>query len=196
MPPGHVATAFPAIVKGFAELSKDEGLEAVVDRAINHLLAADGSEALDMRVPIACAGLEMIGWAVLQRDGWVKSELDKMKASRITRLLLGWAHIQTTVPGSLTAVESRRKDLDQTEDAPEVLHWVRNRLVHPPKKLDSPEWPSPRELRESWQLANWYLELAVLRVLGYEGKYWSRLRLGRYGTDLETSAVGHRMYGD
>ncbi|MDX6708811.1 MAG: hypothetical protein QOI48_4657 [Solirubrobacteraceae bacterium] len=47
------------------------------------------------------------------------------------------------------------------------------------------EWPSSAELKESWQLANWYLELAVLRELDYEGKYWSRLRLGRQAADLE-----------
>jgi hypothetical protein len=53
-----VASALPAIANGFTEPSTDEAMEAVVDRAIQHLLAADGSEALDVRVRVACAGLE------------------------------------------------------------------------------------------------------------------------------------------
>jgi hypothetical protein len=42
-----VARVLPEIAQGFAALSTDEATEAVVERAIQHLLAADGSEALD-----------------------------------------------------------------------------------------------------------------------------------------------------
>jgi hypothetical protein len=38
----------------------------------------------------------------------------------------------------------------------------------------------------AWQLATWYLELAVLRLLSYQGDYVSRLRLGGWDFDTET----------
>ena len=181
-----VATAFPEIVNGFTELSKDEAMEAVVDRAIEHLLAADGSEAIDVRVPVACAGLEMLGWAALQRHGWAERDaLEKMSAAAITRLLLQWAGVPATIPHGFDRLAVRRDSRHPGGGGPEVLWGVRNKLVHPPNLLDNLEWPSSEELIESWQLANWYLELVVLRVLDYDGKYWSRLRLGRYGADLE-----------
>ena len=54
------------------------------------------------------------------------------------------------------------------------------------KRIEEPEWPNRNELLETWQLATWYLELAVLRLLGYEGEYLSRLRLGGWEFDTET----------
>lgn len=48
-----------------------------------------------------------------------------------------------------------------------------------------PEWPDRDELLEAWQLAAWYLELAVVRLLGYEGEYVSRLRLEGWIGDTE-----------
>ncbi len=49
--------------------------------------------------------------------------------------------------------------------------------MHPPRKLDSPEWPGVK-LVETWQLATWYLQLVILRLLKYGATYLSRLKLG------------------
>ena len=186
-PPHLVAGALPVIAEGFARLSEeDEAMEVVVGRAINHLLAADGNEMLDVRVPVACAGIEMLGWAILQRHGWAEKDvLERMPAAAMTRLLLRWSGIPAAIPDGFDALAARRDRRHRGGGGPEVLWGVRNRLVHPPNRLDNPEWPSSQAQAESWQLANWFLELVVLRVLGYEGQYWSRLRLGRYGADVE-----------
>ena len=186
-PPQLVAGALPTIAEGFARLyEEDEAMGVVVGRAIEHLLAADGNEALDVRVPVACAGIDMLGWAILQRHGWAEKDVvDKMPAAAVTRLLLQWAGVPTTIPDGFDALTARRDERHRGAGGPEVLWGVRNKLVHPPNRLDNPEWPSSEELAECWQLANWFLELVVLRVLGYEDQYWSRLRLGRYGADVE-----------
>jgi hypothetical protein len=161
-------------------------MAVVVGRAIEHLLAGDGNEALDVRVPVACAGIEMLGWAILQRHGWAdKDVLEKMSAAAMARLLLRWAGVPATIPDGFDALAARRDSRHRGGGGPEVLLGVRNKLVHPPNRLDNPEWPNSEELAECWQLANWLLELVVLRVLRYEGQYWSRLRLGRYGADVE-----------
>lgn len=68
---------------------------------------------------------------------------------------------------------------------PELVFNVRNRLVHPPKRVEDPEWPSDEEREEVWQLSTWFLQMAILRLLDYQGEYWSRLRLGRSGMDTE-----------
>lgn len=62
---------------------------------------------------------------------------------------------------------------------------VRNGVVHPPKKLSDPEWPTGDELFETWRLAAWYLELAILRVLGYSDEYTSRLQLTGWAGETE-----------
>ena len=186
-PPHLVVGALPAVAEGFARLfEQDEAMGVVVGRAIEHLLAADGNEALDVRVPVSCAGIETLGWAILQRHSWVDRDVsEKMPAAAMTRLLLRWAGVPAAIPVGFAALAARRDSRHRGGGGPEVLSGVRNKLVHPPNRLDSPEWPSSEELAECWQLANWFRELVVLRALGYQGQYWSRLRLGTYGADLE-----------
>lgn len=182
------AAAIPVLADGFARLAEDRSLEAIVDRAINHLLAVDShGVVLDLRVPIACSGLEVLSWAVLRRNGWVSQDtFRQMAAAGAVRLLAAWADIDAELPDSLPALLARRGRLGQRDfGGPEVLFNVRNAVVHPPKSIDDPEWPSTDELFECWQLSTWYLQLALLRLLGYDGAYWSRLRLGRSVMDVE-----------
>lgn len=95
---------------------------------------------------------------------------------------LQWAGIPVALPDHLDALAARRARLNQPDwAAPEVVFNVRNALVHPPTKLDEPEWPSDDESFEAWQFATWSLELAIVRLLGYQDTYRSRLRLNQPG---------------
>jgi hypothetical protein len=160
-----------------------------VDRAVNHLLAANGSEALDVRIPVACSGLELLSWAVLQRQQWLTTNaLGQLRdADPRVRLLLKWAGIPVDLPDYFGALAARRSRIGRREWAgPEVVFNIRNGLMHPPKSIDEPEWPSSDEMVEAWQLSIWYLELAIVRLLGYQGHYSSRLRLNRMVRDTES----------
>jgi len=186
--PRLVSAALPQLAAGFEAFETDEAMEVIVDRAIGYALAANGDEVIDVRIPIACSGLELLAWAVLQRHRWLidGDARRKLGAAAAVRLLLKWAGIPTAIPQSLPALEAWRKKSSQPDwEGPEVLFNVRNGMVHPPKRLSDPEWPDGEELFEAWQLGTWYLELVLLRILGYEGEYWSRVRLGRSAFDLE-----------
>lgn len=180
-PAGNAALVLQALVDGFSTLRSDDAVIAAVNRSMSMLLSADGSEVLDVRIPIGCNGLELLSWAVLQRQGWLTAEaLDKATSATSLRLLLQWAGIPIEIPDHFEALNARRARVGRSDWAgPETLFSVRNRLVHPPKRIDNPEWPSSPELIEAWQLTTWYLELALLRLLDYSGDYWCRLRLGR-----------------
>jgi hypothetical protein len=182
-----VTEVLPPLAEGFARIARDPTFEQVLDRAINLLLAAGSGEVLDARVPVSCAGPELLGWAVLQRQGWIGADaVSRLPTSAVVRLLMQWAGIPTTIPEELDALARRAARVGQPDWAgPEVLFNVRNALLHPPRRLDEPDWPIGDELTQSWQLATWYLELVVLRILGYSGSYWSRLRLHRWYNDLE-----------
>lgn len=189
--PKHlVPTAVESIADGYAQLGSDRALELVVERAINHLVSADSSsEVLDVRVPVACTGLELLSWAVLRRQGWITQDTAssrKLDTAARLRLLLVWAGVSAEIPDGFDALLARKKALGKPDDGgPETLHNVRNAVIHPPRKIDDPDWPNVDELVEAWQLSTWYLQLALLRLLGYEGDYWSRLRLGRSSFDVE-----------
>jgi hypothetical protein len=191
-----VNQALPTLAGGLSSLADDPALQQVVDRAGRHLLAANGPEVLDVRIPVACSGLELLGWAVLQRQQWLTREgLSRLPAKGRVRLLLHWAGIPVELPAQFDALAARRGHLGQPDVAgPELVFDVRNNLVHPPKRIDEPEWPDRDQLLEAWQLATWYLELAVIRLLGYEGEYLSRLQLG--GSEFDTELVPWSMSGN
>lgn len=182
-----VNTALPVLADGLSSVTADQGLEASVDRAVSLLLASNEPGVLDVKIPIACSGLELVGWAVLQHQQWLTpDELGKLTAGARTRLLLQWAKIPIELPAGFTALEKRRRGGKPYLAGPELIFEVRNRVVHPPKRLSDPEWPSSGELFETLQLANWYLELAILRVLGYNDEYVRRLQLTGWAGETET----------
>lgn len=141
-----------------------------------------------MRIPIVCSGLELLAWAILQHEDWLvdPSVRRRMKTAAVVRLLLKWAGIPTGVPGSLPVLGARLGASGKAGwEGPEILFDLRNAMVHPPKHLDNVQWPEGEELVDAWLLGTWYLELALLRVLGYDGEYWSRVRLNRPAGALE-----------
>jgi hypothetical protein len=188
-PPMLAAVAIPQLAKGFSVLAEDPDLEVIVDRAIGYALAANGEEVIEVRIPNVCSGLELLAWAILQREDWlVDADVRRrMKTAAIIRLFLKWAEIPTAVPPTLPDLTKRLAAVGKAGlEGPEVLFELRNSMVHPPKRLDNIEWPEGEELVDAWLLGSWYLELGLLRVLGYDGKYWSRIRLGRPGVDVES----------
>jgi len=183
-----IGEALPMLGSGLSAFDSDEAMVEIIDRAIGYSLAANDNALLDVKVPIACSGLELLSWAVLQREGIMRTgdERRKLRPDGMLGLLLNWAEIPIDVPADMSELEHRRQQrCEKVSAGPEVLFNVRNGLVHPPKRLDDPEWPSPEELFQAWQLATWYLELGLLRTFNYHGEYWSRLRLGRSAYDLE-----------
>jgi hypothetical protein len=186
-PPLMAPAALRDLSDGFGSIAADPALEKVAHRAVDHLLTADSTEVIDVRIPVACSGLELLSWAVLRRHGWLgQDSFQQLAAGARVRLLLQWARIPTSMRDHFTALIARRDRLQQAEwEAPEVLFNVRNGLIHPPRRLSDPEWPSVDEMVESWQFATWALQLVLLRLFGYAGKYWSRLRLGRSSLDVE-----------
>jgi hypothetical protein len=183
-----IGEALPMLGSGFTRFDSDEAMVEIIDRAVGYSLAANDDALLDVKVPIACSGLELLSWAMLQREGIMRTgdERRKLGPDRMLGLLLDWAGIPADVPADMTELEHRRQQrCEKVSAGPEVLFNVRNGLVHPPKRLDDPEWPGTEELFQAWQLATWYLELGLLRTFGYTGEYWSRLRLGRSAYDLE-----------
>jgi hypothetical protein len=183
-----IGEALPMLGSGISAFDSDEAMVEIIDRAIGYSLAANDNILLDVKIPIACSGLELLSWAVLQREGVMRTgdERRKLGPDGMLRLLLDWAEIPTAVPADMGELEDRRQQrCEKVSGGPEVLFNLRNGLVHPPKLLDDPEWPEPEEQIQAWQLATWYLELGLLRTLDYNGEYWSRLRLGRSAYDLE-----------
>ncbi|TDC63553.1 hypothetical protein E1200_21990 [Actinomadura sp. GC306] len=189
--PDHLVNdALPELARGFTQLAADPTMEKVADRAINLNLTANGTQPLDVRIPVVASGLELVGWAVLQTQQWLTTDaVGKLNAAHMLRLLLQWANISIDMPSSFTALEARRAAFNNQPDeaGPDLLTTLRNNLVHPPKKLAKLEWPTDDEMKQAWRLGMHYLELVILRLLDYQGQYLPRLQLiNKWVTDTET----------
>lgn len=97
----------------------------------------------------------------------------KLKAADKFRLLFSSLDIPIDIPASLPELQklAKAKEVNWI-DAPQAITEVRNTLVHPVNKrrgqFDGVFFPV-------WNLSQWYLELALLRICDYSGTYGNRL---------------------
>ena len=143
------------------------------------------AERIDERRGIvpACTALETLCWAILvvtekwltgdrQPDGG-RSGYDRLTAADQIRLLLRWVGITTEIPGAL--LKLMQKAESSNWDGPQVVTWVRNRVVHPDRRDQLVDGIAA----EAWLMAMWYTELVILKLLGYDGYYRDRLDDGK-----------------
>jgi hypothetical protein len=99
---GDVADALPQLADGRTQLEADPVLARCLDRAIALDLAANGQEVLDVKLPVACSGLELLAWSVLQQYGWLGPRAlgarGGLEAWERAQLLLKWAGIPADLP--------------------------------------------------------------------------------------------------
>ena len=88
--------------------------------------------------------------------------------------------ISTTIPRTFYGL--RRVRANTPWYGPAAVAWLRNDIVHVAHQTGP--WASLKVWEQGWQLALWYLELAVLAVVGYEGCYRNRL-----SDEIDTGAV-------
>jgi hypothetical protein len=137
-----VAIALRQLAAGRTQLEADPVLAKCLDRAIALHLAANGQEVIDVKLPVACSGLELLAWSVLQQDGWLSPRATgSLKAGERAQLLLKWAGIPRDLPTSMTALPQRRRNLGQPMEAVELCINVRNKVFHPLDKIGSVSGP-------------------------------------------------------
>nr|MDQ6946019.1 hypothetical protein [Actinomycetota bacterium] len=139
------------IFDGWLRRAADPFWHGVLRRVVRTCLTASTPRPLDTAVAETQMALELLAWAVLVVDGhWLEAGDGDLSAAGQMRLLLRWAGINTTIDERLVALRAlaKRKNL---VDGPQVLVYVRNRIVHPRRKpKGAPSWPDHEELQESW----------------------------------------------
>ena len=119
----------------------------------------------------ACAALESLTWTVLVQEEETMSSAKhrSLQAAGRLRDLLSWAQIPVAVPGAMAALH----DLAQSKnmDGPAIVFWIRNRIAHPDREAEL----NRNEVHDAWTVSLWYLELVLLKILGFSGEYRSRV---------------------
>ena len=174
-------------------------VRAHLEGTVNHIAGAVRARRRSARAPAASGGSWSSGerlesersrlrkrgavdvWAVLHREDWLidTDSHRRLGAAARVRLLLKWVGIPTAVPPSLPLLAA----LGKSEwEGPEILlasatRWSILRSACRKRSGLTPNFSS--------RPGSWYLELALLRVFGYRGRYWSRIRLNRPDADGE-----------
>jgi hypothetical protein len=86
-------------------------------------------------------------------------------------LLFSSLNIPIDIPASLPKMQSFAKQFNWI-DAPQAITEIRNSLVHPEHKRRD---KFGEVFYPAWDLGQWYLELALLRICDYSGTYGNRL---------------------
>jgi hypothetical protein len=126
--------------------------------------------------------LELLSWVYLVEDETNKimsaNKFNKISAEERIVSLLHELSIPTELPNELLSLASAATSL-QADDGVGALVSLRNAIVHPKKSKRRNVTEVGVSARiEALTVGLWYLELALLRLIGYNGVYWSRLRSG------------------
>jgi hypothetical protein len=183
--PRQIPNSLESVVGGALQRLADWDWRDTLMFALGSFCEANGRASLEPSLVLAQTGLELLAWAILVlEEGMLSSEgFGKLAAHDRLRLLLSITDTPRDVPPLLDALRERAQR--DGIDGPEVLTVLRNKIVHPPRRgvFRSQDID---ELSEGSLLALWYLELAILRFLGYQGLYVSRVSPARFSGRAET----------
>jgi hypothetical protein len=171
---------------GFCARDKNTLWSDPIKLAIYWYLEA-GRVGNDTAIIIAQAAFELLAWTLLAEDKKAisKTGFRNFSAADQLRALLKFIGIPAAVPRSLANFD-KLAIKQGWRDGPQALTGIRNTMVHSAGKVASVGATS-HALFEASMLSLWYLELSILYLLGYAGKYSNRLVLsGWKGEEVES----------
>lgn len=168
---------------GFIRLWEDTLWREPIKNAVHWYIEANtNAGGVEGGIVLVQTALELLSWVYLVEDEATKvmsaNKFNGVPAEERIESLLRRLSIPTRLPEQLLALASAASTLE-AEDGVGALVSLRNALVHPKKSKRQKVTEVGVSARiEALTLGLWYLELALLRLIGYNGVYWSRLRSG------------------
>ena len=183
----HAPMCLPRLFAEFAAkwLDPDPNTRRFWRRMLRELVLtytdAGRTDAARVIVPAATA-LETLTWAVLvvqeqhlagrKHPAPGRQKYEDLRADERLRRLLSWAALPTR---AYSATMSPKPPDLLKDDNPTLITWTRNRVVHPDKHDQLRGDLAPKV----GQLALWYVELLLLKLLDYDGYYRNKLDGGK-----------------
>lgn len=168
---------------GFIRLWDDALWKEPIKNAVHWYIEANtDAGGVEGGIVLVQTALELLSWVYLVEDETSSvmsaNRFNKVPAEERLVTLLQKLSIPTEMPEQLLALKSAATALG-AEDGVGALVSLRNAIVHPKKSKRQKVTEVGVSARiEALTVGLWYLELALLRLIGYNGVYWSRLRSG------------------
>ena len=173
--------ALPILYPGFAARWSDETWRDCIHNAIYwYLMANAPGVSIENGVILAHVAFETLGWTLFVQDKKAISVdgFERLNAADKLRLLLSEARVPLAIPTELSSLEAAAK-ADHWGDGPGSLVAIRNAHVHSsPKNRERIARAGTEAERQAWQLSIYYLELILLYLCDYSGKFSNRLVAG------------------
>ncbi len=172
------------VFPGFLKKINDPAWSETIRTAIYWYTRTNGMPAgPDGSIVLIQAALERLSWEVLvQQERCLSSGgFAKLPAADQLRLLLDYADLPLTIPQGLEELKKKAKGWNWTDGAQAFVE-IRNSIVHPPKGKEA---RAEAPIYQACLLGQWYLELVLLRLFDFKGKYSNRTAKTRYVGQIE-----------
>lgn len=128
---------------------------------------------------IGQVALELIfNWWVVEKKNFSGEGLSaKIRTERKIRAILKLLTIDPVIPSHFSSLTNYKEGYGNLKDSCDTIVQVRNDLVHSDKSRSArlSGYGHHQVIKEAWQLNLFYIELALLRILGYNGNFYNRL---------------------
>ena len=141
---------------------------------VPQLVSAYGSTSegyVETRLTTACSALKTMTWMrlVQEQKRLTRTKYKKLQASDKLHSLLEYCSVGIEIPEELEELVGKANQ--EQMKCPDVIQRVRNLVVHPDKNNQL-----TTELKiEASRAAIWYLELTLLHLFNYRGRYVNRI---------------------
>jgi hypothetical protein len=173
----HMTEQFEEPFGGFFKAWETQNLTEVVEIAIHWYVEANAQAgSTEGSIVLTQAAFEMLASAmpVAKHAGIKHKVFDKLSAGMRSKHLFDWAGIPTALPVQFKDLSAVTKAIANA-DAPAAMAMIRNTITHPtPKNRVKFSKHTDQARYEAWLISLWYLELCILRVFDYQGRYRNR----------------------
>lgn len=164
----------PQLWKSYNRLWKDENDKDFLITAIHWYVEANSQAGMvEGSIILIQTALELIyNWLIIENQKMIfGGDAEGMSAANKIRLLIFQLKISPAIPPAFTELAK----IQNVVDGPEVFVKIRNALVHGQgvKRAELKKITLIAQY-QALQLGIWYVELALLYILGYQGKYNNR----------------------
>ncbi|WP_160713140.1 hypothetical protein [Chitinophaga solisilvae] len=167
---------FSELWKNFYTLYKNEDDMECLTMALHwYVEANNNSGSVEGAIVLAQNGLELLcNWCY--EKGLVTAQSDIKPFSNKLNNLLESFGIPIDIPaGYPHLIHFAETERDLISTGPVIFSFIRNAYVHAdPAKRRRLRNYSPMVTFDGAQLGTWYIELIILKILGYNGKYFNR----------------------
>ena len=164
--------------KNFYHFWRDEGDRDVLVMATHWYTEANsGSIITEGGIIMAQTCLELLYNRLIIEDKklLIGRDSESISASNKIRLLVSQLQVTTEVPDAFDSLKFFVEKNNKIDDDVEAFVQIRNAIIHSQKKKRIKLIEIDEQIKyEALQLAIWYIELSLLYILDFQGKYYNR----------------------